>query len=581
MKSSLRNFGIKQVGYVPWGTHLCQFYESKQDLLDVLVPYFAEGLRSNEFCMWITSPPLEVDEAKMALKKEIPNLDDCLLKGQMEIVSYNDWYLLDGKFDADRVLKGWVKKETDALKNGFEGLRLTGNTLWVERNLWKSFFDYEAAVNSVIGKYKMLALCTYSLKNTTSNDVLDVIQNHNGSLLKQGGKWVLVEDAAERKKQQDTLKENEQRWVTTLRSIGDAVIATDTNGKITFMNRVAEELTGWKFEESSKKPLETIFKIINEATRREVENPVTRVLKEGVIVGLANHTVLIKKDSSEVPIDDSGAPIKDKEGNVTGVVLIFRDISERKNAEKELYNLAKFPSENPYAVLRIKQDGTVIYANVESQRLPKPISVTVGCTVRPLWLKYVTHALSSSRKLDFEESSQGRWFEFKVAPVISEGYVNIYGVEITERKQAEEAMRKSEVLNIASKYARSLIEASLDPLVTISAEGKITDVNNATEQVTGCSRQELIGSDFSDYFTEPEEARKGYLQAFTQGFVRDYPLAIRHKSGKVTDVLYNAAVFKNTAGEIQGVFAAARDVTATKQAEEKTAGCVTLFKKPP
>ncbi|WXG42233.1 MAG: PAS domain S-box protein [Candidatus Freyarchaeum deiterrae] len=135
--------------------------------------------------------------------------------------------------------------------------------------------------------------------------------------------------------------------------------------------------------------------------------------------------------------------------------------------------------------------------------------------------------------------------------------------DITERKQAEEK------LHAASLYARSLIEASLDPLVTINAEGKITDVNKATEEVTGVPREQLIGSDFSDYFTEPKKAEEGYLKVFTEGLVRDYPLAIRHKSGKITDVLYNATVYRNDAGEIQGVFAAARDITERKQAEER------------
>jgi PAS domain S-box-containing protein len=128
-------------------------------------------------------------------------------------------------------------------------------------------------------------------------------------------------------------------------------------------------------------------------------------------------------------------------------------------------------------------------------------------------------------------------------------------------------MRAEEQLRVASLYARSLIEASLDPLVTISAEGTITDVNKATEEETGFSRDELIGSDFSDYFTEPEKARKGYRQVFADGFVRDYPLAIRHKSGRITDVLYNATVYRNEAGDVQGVFAAARDITDRKRAE--------------
>jgi PAS domain S-box-containing protein len=116
----------------------------------------------------------------------------------------------------------------------------------------------------------------------------------------------------------------------------------------------------------------------------------------------------------------------------------------------------------------------------------------------------------------------------------------------------------------SSQYERSLIEASLDPLVTISAKGKILDVNEASINVTGVTRQKLIGTNFSTYFTEPEKAQQGYLQAFKKGFVSDYPLTIKHRKGKLTDVLYNASVYKDDKGKVLGVFAAARDVTAQK-----------------
>ncbi len=128
------------------------------------------------------------------------------------------------------------------------------------------------------------------------------------------------------------------------------------------------------------------------------------------------------------------------------------------------------------------------------------------------------------------------------------------GIDITEQKQA-------------SQYARSLIEGSLDPLVTISPEGKITDVNEATLKVTGIPRDKLIGTDFSDYFTEPEKAREGYRQVFAKGAVTDYPLTIRHKDGRNTNVLYNASVYRNIQGNVLGVFAAARDITERKQIE--------------
>ena len=129
-------------------------------------------------------------------------------------------------------------------------------------------------------------------------------------------------------------------------------------------------------------------------------------------------------------------------------------------------------------------------------------------------------------------------------------------LEITQRAKA------------AGLYARSLLEASLDPLLTISAEGKITDVNIATEQATGLARADLIGTDFASYFTDPDKAREGYQRVFAKSLMTDYPLAIRHTSGRITDVLYNAAVYRDDAGKVLGVFAAARDVTEQKKAEE-------------
>lgn len=132
-----------------------------------------------------------------------------------------------------------------------------------------------------------------------------------------------------------------------------------------------------------------------------------------------------------------------------------------------------------------------------------------------------------------------------------------------------ETRKQSAELRTSSLYARSLLESSLDPLVTIGPDGKIMDVNVATENVTGVKRDALVGSDFSDYFTDPEMAKAGYKQVFTQGYVTDYSLAIRHPSGKITDVLYNASVFRDARGEVAGIFAAARDVTEKKKAELK------------
>jgi len=171
---------------------------------------------------------------------------------------------------------------------------------------------------------------------------------------KEKGQVVTLVDITDLKKSEEALRESEQRWATTLASIGDAVIAADTAGNVTFVNSIAEALTGRSALEAHGKPVEEIFHVVNERTREPVENPVAKVLKAGKVVGLANHTVLVRQDGTEVPIDDSGAPIVDQQGHTTGVVLIFRDITERKKAEdlkEEFLGLISHEMKTPLTVM--------------------------------------------------------------------------------------------------------------------------------------------------------------------------------------------------------------------------------------
>jgi PAS domain S-box-containing protein len=169
--------------------------------------------------------------------------------------------------------------------------------------------------------------------------------------------------------------------------------------------------------------------------------------------------------------------------------------------------------------------------------------------------------------LDYRVSITGRDEIASLSLSFNEMAGRLKDANASLRAEIEEKEKAREELRIAGLYTRSLIEVSLDPLVTISAEGRVMDVNKAAEDVTGVPREKLIGSDFSDYFTEPDKAREGYSKVFSIGFVKDYPLAIRHTSGRITDVLYNAATYRNDQGEVQGVFAAARDVTALRTAQ--------------
>jgi PAS domain S-box-containing protein len=262
---------------------------------------------------------------------------------------------------------------------------------------------------------------------------------------------------------------------------------------------------------------------------------------------------------------------KDARGNVLGVFAAARDVTEQKQASQYARSLIE-ASLDP--LVTISAEGKITDVNEASAQVTGvPRERLIGTDFSDYFTE--PEKAREGYKQVFERGAVSdypltiRHRDGKLTDVLYNASVykdargNVIGVfaaarDVTAQKQA-------------SQYARSLIEASLDPLVTISAEGKITDVNEGSIKVTGVPREKLIGTDFSDYFTEPEKAREGYQQVFSKGFVTDYPLTIRHKNGKHTNVLYNASVYKDVRGNVLGVFAAARDVTAQKLAEAEVA----------
>jgi hypothetical protein len=167
------------VGGLPWGTHFCQFYTTRQDLLDILVPYFRAGLENNEFCVWVTSDFFTKEDALKAMVKDVLGFQERLEKGQMEIFPYTDWYLKGGSFDLRRTLNMWMEKYDKALSRGFAGMRVSGAPHWIDNKKdWDDFMTYEAEINNVIGPTKLLVLCTYSLENCGVAEIMDVVNNH-------------------------------------------------------------------------------------------------------------------------------------------------------------------------------------------------------------------------------------------------------------------------------------------------------------------------------------------------------------------------------------------------------------------
>ena len=189
MRKEDRKSGIDALGNVRWGTHCCQLYQTSEDLVDILVPYFKAGLKNNEFCMWITAEPLREQEAEAALREAVSDFDSYLKRGQIEILPYDGWYLKAGIFNSASVLSGWLDKLNQALVKGYDGMRLTSNTFWLEKKDWRSFADYEAVVNSMIGRYRTMAICSYYVDKLGSAEFIDVVRSHQCVLSRQADHW--------------------------------------------------------------------------------------------------------------------------------------------------------------------------------------------------------------------------------------------------------------------------------------------------------------------------------------------------------------------------------------------------------
>jgi PAS domain S-box-containing protein len=266
----------------------------------------------------------------------------------------------------------------------------------------------------------------------------------------------------------------------------------------------------------------------------------------------------------------------DPEGRILGVVAVARDVTQQKKAGEERSRLAAIVDTTMDAFIGKSVDGIITSWNKGAAR-------TFGYTAAEVMGRHVSMLIPPHLRMEeqrlLETLTRGTSLEpYETLRVRKSG--EIFDVSLTLSPVQDAAGRIIGASSIArdittqkhaSQYARSLIEASLDPLVTISPGGRITDVNEGAIRVTGVPRERLIGTDFCDYFAEPEKARAGYQQVFSTGFVTDYPLTMRHKDGMKTDVLYTASLYKDVRGNVLGVFAAARDVTAQRKAEAEVA----------
>jgi PAS domain S-box-containing protein len=348
----------------------------------------------------------------------------------------------------------------------------------------------------------------------------------NGSLVTVLSHWILDRDAqgqprsvleveidiSERRRAEEALRQQREWLRVTLSSIGDAVIATDRNGTVTFLNHVAESLTGWKQEEAVGRPLRTVFHIVNEDTRAEVENPALRAMREGIIVGLANHTVLVCRDGNEKPIDDAGSPIRDANGTAIGSVLIFRDITQRRLIEKQREaaarverRLAAIVESSADAIIATDFDLRITSWNQAAERMfGFSATEAVGQPIRLIIPQDrfaeeddVMRRIQGGEKVEHFETERlhknGTHIpvSLSVSPVYdSKG--EVIGAskilrDITERTQAERDVRKAE------ERFRLAVEAAPAAMIMVDSRGAIVLANSLTEKLLGYGRNELIG----------------------------------------------------------------------------------------
>jgi PAS domain S-box-containing protein len=209
-ESRLRHTGISVVGDMPWGTHFCHFYDSKQDLLDTLVPYFKAGLDDKEFCVWVITEPLTKEEAWSALRKGVPDLDRHLADKSIEMFVGEEWYSRNDTFDLQRVTSAWNEKLEQALARGYAGMRVSGDTYGLRKKDWQDFCSYENHLNESISDQAMTVLCTYPLAKSGAAEILDVARTHQFCLARRSGNWEVIETPEIKLAKREITKLNEE-----------------------------------------------------------------------------------------------------------------------------------------------------------------------------------------------------------------------------------------------------------------------------------------------------------------------------------------------------------------------------------
>jgi PAS domain S-box-containing protein len=562
---NVRHTGIPIIGDVPWGTHFCQFYQDKQDLIDILVPYFKAGLENNEFCMWVTSEPLRVEEAKAALAEVVKDLEGYIGSGQIEFLDYTEWYTPGGKFESDRVLRGWVERLESAINCGFDGLRLTGNTFWLEKSDWQDFTEYEASVDGVIGQYPMLAICTYSLAKCGAVEIMDVVSNHAFALIKRAGKWQIVE-SAERKRMEASLRASEEaqfHLAAIVASSADAIIGKDVDGTIRTWNNGAERMYGY----TSREAIGQQISLIGPPEQHDEFRSLMECVRRGDLIQ-DYETINIRKDGSRIPVALTLSPIRDQTGTIAGISSIARDITERKKAEQERRHLASFPEMNANPVIEIDPQGTILYANPAVHKILETLGIAQD--LRVFLPSDISRIMSAAEGAFRREIVIGeKIFAEEICVWKDPGIIRIYARDITERKQAEDALREHR------EWLRVTLTSIGDAVLATDTAGRITFLNPVAADLTGWTEKDALGRPVQEVFhiineNTREEGEDIVARVLREGCAVSLAnnTALVAREGRAIPIEDSAAPIRDRAGKVTGVVLVFHDVTQKRRSQE-------------
>jgi PAS domain S-box-containing protein len=388
------------------------------------------------------------------------------------------------------------------------------------------------------------------------------------------------------------LQVSEEKLAVTLNSIGDAVIATDAEANVTFLNPLAAKLTGWTQAEAIGRRIDEIFHIINKENRQPATIPIMESLAHGTIQGLANHTVLTARDGKECDIADSCAPIRNRDGQVIGAVLVFRDVTEEYATKQALSDSAELIQTILNTVvdgiITIRSDGGIVetinpateqmFGYDASELIGQNLALLIPELNRDSGNNSLEYYFNSDQAHGLGGEMMGRRqdgslfpLEMSVSAMSLGGQRYFTGIlrDITVRKRVEADQKQlDQRLRDQQVYTRSLFESNIDALMTTDLSGIITDVNKQMETLTGYTREELIGTSFKIYFTDPVRAQAAIDRVLEEKKITNYELVACARDGKKTVVSYNATAFFDRDKVLQGVFAAARDVTERHQLDQ-------------